>query len=157
MPRLPRALGLSGAIRCGGLVWTLDPPMRSDSPISPNPLSPPPPSGPFEKLKREASLACNCASSNEKRASSIYGAAHETAAPMSAVLRSGGAACRVWPMPNGYRRQREEKEEQRQRRLNSGAVTTSSYSGAAACWRCGAGSARTQLISHAYGVDKSRM
>eukprot|EP00962_Isochrysis_galbana_P024207 scaffold7401_cov108-Isochrysis_galbana.AAC.5 len=40
IPRLPSALGLSGAIQCGGLDWTLDPPMCSDSPISPNPLSP---------------------------------------------------------------------------------------------------------------------
>eukprot|EP00962_Isochrysis_galbana_P051680 scaffold23148_cov130-Isochrysis_galbana.AAC.1 len=33
-------------MRCGGLAWTQDPPKRSDSPNSPNPLlslSPPPP------------------------------------------------------------------------------------------------------------------
>eukprot|EP00962_Isochrysis_galbana_P023040 scaffold6910_cov136-Isochrysis_galbana.AAC.13 len=40
MPRLPSALGLGGAKRTGGLDWTLNPPMRSDSP---NPPSPPPP------------------------------------------------------------------------------------------------------------------
>eukprot|EP00962_Isochrysis_galbana_P028463 scaffold8996_cov101-Isochrysis_galbana.AAC.3 len=44
MPRLPSALGLGGAKRTGGLDRKLDPPMRSDSPNSPNPLSPPPPS-----------------------------------------------------------------------------------------------------------------
>eukprot|EP00962_Isochrysis_galbana_P009501 scaffold2645_cov112-Isochrysis_galbana.AAC.17 len=45
MPRLPSALGLGGAKRTGGLDWTLDPTMRSDSPNSPNPPSPvaPPP------------------------------------------------------------------------------------------------------------------
>eukprot|EP00962_Isochrysis_galbana_P025659 scaffold7938_cov129-Isochrysis_galbana.AAC.2 len=32
MPRLPSALGLGGAKRTGGLDWTLNPPMRSDSP-----------------------------------------------------------------------------------------------------------------------------
>eukprot|EP00962_Isochrysis_galbana_P003604 scaffold1024_cov140-Isochrysis_galbana.AAC.3 len=35
MPRLPSALGLGGAKRTGGLDWTLDPPMRSDSPNEP--------------------------------------------------------------------------------------------------------------------------
>eukprot|EP00962_Isochrysis_galbana_P035733 scaffold12252_cov93-Isochrysis_galbana.AAC.4 len=45
MPRLPSALGLGGAKRTGGMDRTLDPPMRSDSPNSPNPLSLPfPPS-----------------------------------------------------------------------------------------------------------------
>eukprot|EP00962_Isochrysis_galbana_P050942 scaffold22292_cov121-Isochrysis_galbana.AAC.2 len=41
-PRLPSALGLGGAKRKGGLDRRLDPPMpmRSDSPNSPNPLSP---------------------------------------------------------------------------------------------------------------------
>eukprot|EP00962_Isochrysis_galbana_P024058 scaffold7348_cov113-Isochrysis_galbana.AAC.6 len=38
MPRLPSALGLGGAKRTGGLDMTLEPPMRSDSPNSPNPL-----------------------------------------------------------------------------------------------------------------------
>eukprot|EP00962_Isochrysis_galbana_P060583 scaffold35194_cov118-Isochrysis_galbana.AAC.4 len=42
MPRLPGALGLGGAKRTGGLDRTLDPPMRSDSPNSSNPLSPSP-------------------------------------------------------------------------------------------------------------------
>eukprot|EP00962_Isochrysis_galbana_P036578 scaffold12670_cov119-Isochrysis_galbana.AAC.10 len=36
MPRLPSALGLGGAKRTGGLDWTLNPPMRSDSPNSVN-------------------------------------------------------------------------------------------------------------------------
>eukprot|EP00962_Isochrysis_galbana_P046654 scaffold18810_cov118-Isochrysis_galbana.AAC.11 len=36
MPRLPSALGLGGAKRTGGL----DPPMRSDSPITLTPLTP---------------------------------------------------------------------------------------------------------------------
>eukprot|EP00962_Isochrysis_galbana_P048528 scaffold20268_cov111-Isochrysis_galbana.AAC.13 len=40
MPRLPSTLGLGGAKRTGGLDWTLNPPMRSDSPDSPNPPSP---------------------------------------------------------------------------------------------------------------------
>eukprot|EP00962_Isochrysis_galbana_P023031 scaffold6910_cov136-Isochrysis_galbana.AAC.4 len=39
MPHLPSALGLGGAKRTGGLDWTLNPPMRSDSP---NPPPPPP-------------------------------------------------------------------------------------------------------------------
>eukprot|EP00962_Isochrysis_galbana_P054540 scaffold26114_cov121-Isochrysis_galbana.AAC.3 len=38
MPRLPSALGLGGAKRTGGLDWTLNPPMRSDSPNPPSPL-----------------------------------------------------------------------------------------------------------------------
>eukprot|EP00962_Isochrysis_galbana_P006149 scaffold1666_cov112-Isochrysis_galbana.AAC.2 len=42
MRRLPSALGPSGAKRGGGLVWTLDPPKRSDSPIA----LPPSPSDP---------------------------------------------------------------------------------------------------------------
>eukprot|EP00962_Isochrysis_galbana_P036464 scaffold12605_cov114-Isochrysis_galbana.AAC.5 len=46
MPRLPSALGLGGAKRTGGLDWTLTPPMRSDSPSSPNPHRPPPPQAP---------------------------------------------------------------------------------------------------------------
>eukprot|EP00962_Isochrysis_galbana_P025323 scaffold7782_cov113-Isochrysis_galbana.AAC.3 len=39
MSRLPSALGLGGAKRTGSLDWTLNPPMRSDSPNSPNPPS----------------------------------------------------------------------------------------------------------------------
>eukprot|EP00962_Isochrysis_galbana_P023411 scaffold7070_cov125-Isochrysis_galbana.AAC.5 len=39
MPRLPSALGLGRAKRTGGLEWTLNPPMRSDSPNFPNPPS----------------------------------------------------------------------------------------------------------------------
>eukprot|EP00962_Isochrysis_galbana_P014190 scaffold4041_cov109-Isochrysis_galbana.AAC.2 len=48
-PRLPSALGLGGAKRTGGQdpgLWTLNPPMRSDSPNSLNPPSPPPPQAP---------------------------------------------------------------------------------------------------------------
>eukprot|EP00962_Isochrysis_galbana_P009526 scaffold2653_cov111-Isochrysis_galbana.AAC.4 len=37
MPRLPSALGLSGAMRCGGQVWTLDPPLSA---LTLTPLSP---------------------------------------------------------------------------------------------------------------------
>eukprot|EP00962_Isochrysis_galbana_P001802 scaffold465_cov120-Isochrysis_galbana.AAC.5 len=45
-PRLPRALGLSGAIWCGSLAVTRPLYMHSDSPSPPNPLLPPPPLAP---------------------------------------------------------------------------------------------------------------
>eukprot|EP00962_Isochrysis_galbana_P000683 scaffold189_cov118-Isochrysis_galbana.AAC.5 len=51
MPRLPSALGLGGAKRDGRPGLDTDPPMRSDSPNSPNPLSPPPHLAPARRLR----------------------------------------------------------------------------------------------------------
>eukprot|EP00962_Isochrysis_galbana_P024865 scaffold7653_cov120-Isochrysis_galbana.AAC.6 len=45
MPRLPSALGLSGAKRCGGLVWTdIGTPLSAPTPLTPYPpIALPPP------------------------------------------------------------------------------------------------------------------